>query len=124
VNTFTQAYDYAMNNIDGLITAMQGHLLLVLVPMLIGLGVGLPLGLLSARSRFASIALINSFNALRVIPSLAILFLAIPYFGLSFQSAVIALTILAMPPILISTDVAFRSIGKCCSKLKDLWRCQ
>jgi osmoprotectant transport system permease protein len=99
-----------MNNIDGLITAMQGHLLLVLVPMLIGLGVGLPLGLLSARSRFASIALINSFNALRVIPSLAILFLAIPYFGLSFQSAVIALTILAMPPILISTDVAFRSI--------------
>ncbi|MBV9386995.1 MAG: ABC transporter permease, partial [Chroococcidiopsidaceae cyanobacterium CP_BM_ER_R8_30] len=45
-----------------------------------------------------------------VIPSLAILFLAIPYFGLSFQSAAIALTILAMPPILISTDVAFRSI--------------
>jgi osmoprotectant transport system permease protein len=110
VNTFTQAYDYAIHNIDDLRTAMQGHLLLVLVPMLIGLGMGLPLGLLSARSRFASIALINSFNALRVIPSLAILFLAIPYFGLSFQSAVIALTILVMPPILISTDVAFRSI--------------
>jgi osmoprotectant transport system permease protein len=110
VNTFTQAYDYAINNIDDLISAMQGHLLLVLVPMLIGLGMGLPLGLLSARSRLASIALINSFNALRVIPSLAILFLAIPYFGLSFQSAVIALTILVMPPILISTDVAFRSI--------------
>jgi osmoprotectant transport system permease protein len=110
VNAFTQAYDYAINNIDDLITATQGHLLLVLVPMLIGLGVGLPLGLLSARSRLASIALINSFNALRVIPSLAILFLAIPYFGLSFQSAVIALTILVMPPILISTDVAFRSI--------------
>ena len=110
MNTFTQAYNYAINNIDDLITATQGHLLLVLVPMLIGLGVGLPLGLLSARSRLASIALINSFNALRVIPSLAILFLAIPYFGLSFQSAVIALTILVMPPILISTDIAFRSI--------------
>ncbi len=110
MNTFTQAYNYAINNIDDLITATQGHLLLVLVPMLIGLGLGLPLGLLSARSRLASIALINSFNALRVIPSLAILFLAIPYFGLSFQSAVIALTILVMPPILINTDVAFRSI--------------
>jgi len=78
--------------------------------MLIGLGLGLPLGLLSARSHFASIALINTFNALRVIPSLVILFLAIPYFGLSFQSAAIALTLLVMPPILISTDVAFRSI--------------
>lgn len=111
MNTFTQAYDYAINNLDDLIVALQGHLLLVLVPMLIGLGVGLPLGLLSARSRLASITLINSFNAVRVIPSLAILFLAIPYFGLSFQSAVIALTILVMPPILISTDVAFRSIN-------------
>ncbi len=110
MSTFTQAYRYAIDNIDDLLTATQGHLLLVLVPMLIGLGLGLPLGLLSARSHFASIALINTFNALRVIPSLAILFLAIPYFGLSFQSAAIALTLLVMPPILISTDVAFRSI--------------
>ena len=110
MSTFTQAYRYAIDNIDDLLTATQGHLLLVLVPMLIGLGLGLPLGLLSARSHFASIALINTFNALRVIPSLVILFLAIPYFGLSFQSAAIALTLLVMPPILISTDVAFRSI--------------
>lgn len=110
MNIFTQAYSYAISNADDLITATQEHLLLVLVPMLIGLVVGLPLGLLSARSRLASIALINSFNGLRVIPSLAILFLVIPYFGLSFQSAVTALTLLVMPPILISTDIAFRSI--------------
>ena len=108
--SYRAAYRYAIDNIDDLLTATQGHLLLVLVPMLIGLGLGLPLGLLSARSHFASIALINTFNALRVIPSLVILFLAIPYFGLSFQSAAIALTLLVMPPILISTDVAFRSI--------------
>lgn len=90
--------------------ALKGHLLLVLVPLLIGLVAGLPLGLFSARSRAASTVLLNTFNALRVIPSLAILFLGIPYFGLSFTSAAIALTFLVMPPILISTDVAFRSI--------------
>jgi osmoprotectant transport system permease protein len=89
---------------------LQEHLLLVLVPMVIGLVLGLPLGLWSARSRWASVTLINGFNGLRVIPSLAILFLAIPYFGLSFLSAVVALTLLVMPPILINTDVAFRSI--------------
>lgn len=86
------------------------HLILVLVPLVIGIGVGLPLGFWSARSRLASALLINGFNALRVIPSLAVLFIAIPYSGLSFQSAAIALTLLVMPPILISTDVAFRSI--------------
>ena len=110
MSVFTQAYDYAASNPDKLLSALKDHLLLVVVPLSIGLVVGLPLGLLSARSRTASIILINSFNALRVIPSLAILFLAIPYFGLSFQSAAIALTILVMPPILISTDVAFRGI--------------
>ena len=110
MSVFTQAYEYAASNPDKLLSALKEHLLLVVVPLSIGLVVGLPLGLMSARSRAASTLLINSFNALRVIPSLAILFLAIPYFGLSFQSAAIALTILVMPPILISTDVAFRGI--------------
>ncbi len=92
--------------------ALHQHCLLVLIPLTIGLILGLPLGLWSARSRWASTILINTFNGLRVIPSLAVLFVfvAVPYLGLSFQSAAIALTLLVMPPILISTDVAFRSI--------------
>jgi osmoprotectant transport system permease protein len=110
VDVFTKAYQYAATHSEMLWTSLQQHLLLVAVPLSIGLLVGLPLGLWSARSRFASTVLINSFNALRVIPSLAVLFLSIPYFGLSFQSAAIALTLLVMPPILINTDVAFRSI--------------
>ncbi|NJN87605.1 MAG: ABC transporter permease [Leptolyngbyaceae cyanobacterium SL_7_1] len=107
---FAQAYAYAVEHSGEVLTALGEHLRLVLVPLAIGLAIGLPLGLWSARSRLASTVLINSFNALRVVPSLAILFLAIPYFGLSFQSAAIALTLLVMPPILINTDVAFRSI--------------
>lgn len=110
MDVFTRAYTYAVSNFDDLLSAVQQHFLLIVVPLAIGLLVGLPLGLWSARSRLASIALINGFNALRVIPSLAILFLAIPYFGLSFESAVIALTLLVMPPILINTDAGFRNI--------------
>ncbi len=110
MNIFTKALEYAATNPDKLVEALWQHLLLVVVPLAIGLGLGLPLGLLSSRSRTASTLLINSFNALRVIPSLAILFVTIPYFGLSFTSAAIALTLLVIPPILISTDVAFRSI--------------
>jgi osmoprotectant transport system permease protein len=110
VNVFMQAFEYAGSHFTDLRLAFQQHLLLVIIPLGFGLLLGLPLGLWSARSRVASTFLINGFNALRVIPSLAILFLAIPYFGLSFQSAAIALTLLVMPPILISTDVAFRNI--------------
>lgn len=107
---FSEAFAYAAENFGELVDALRQHLLLVLLPLSIGLLLGLPLGLWSARSRTAATIFINSFNALRVVPSLAILFLAIPYFGLSFWSAAIALTLLVMPPILISTDVAFRNI--------------
>jgi osmoprotectant transport system permease protein len=110
MTVFSQAFQYALENSDRFVAALQQHLLLVAVPLLLGLLVGLPLGLWSARSQTVSTVMINSFNALRVIPSLAVLFLAIPYLGLSFWSAAIALTLLVMPPILISTDVAFRNI--------------
>jgi len=105
-----QAFEYALNNSNKFVAAFQQHVLLVAVPLAIGLVVGLPLGLWSSRSKTVSTVVINGFNALRVIPSLAVLFLAIPVLGLSFESAAIALTLLAMPPILISTDVAFRTI--------------
>ncbi|MGD1860449.1 MAG: ABC transporter permease [Leptolyngbyaceae cyanobacterium] len=108
---FQQALDYAFSNSDKFVIALQQHLLLLAVPLLIAIAVGLPLGLWSARSKTVSTIVINSFNALRVIPSLAVLFLAIPVLGLSFASAAVALTLLAMPPVLISTDVAFRNIN-------------
>lgn len=110
MSVFAKAYTYALENLDKVNLALQQHLLLVLIPLAIGLLLGLPLGLWSARSRVVSAVAINGFNVLRVMPSLAVLFLAIPYFGLSFWSAVLALTLLVMPPILISTDVAFRTI--------------
>lgn len=110
MNIFFQAYEYATSNSYQLVEALRVHLNLVAVPLAISLVFGLPFGWISSKSALASTVVINTFSALRVIPSLAILFLAIPYFGLSFQSAAIALTILAMPPILISTDVAFRTI--------------
>jgi osmoprotectant transport system permease protein len=108
--TFTEVLNYIAEHPDNVREALGQHLLLVLVPLTISLVLGLPLGLLSARSRTASTVLINTVNGLRVIPSLAILFVAIPYLGLSFKSAAVALTLLALPPILISTDVAFRNI--------------
>ncbi|MEM9153981.1 MAG: ABC transporter permease [Cyanobacteria bacterium P01_F01_bin.33] len=108
---FWQAYQFVATDPDRLWVALQQHLLLVGVPMAIGMAIALPLGWWSSRSPAAATLFINGFNALRVIPSLAVLFLAIPYLGLTFQAAVLALTLLVVPPMLIGTDVAFRSIN-------------
>lgn len=102
---------YAQSHIDELLKALRDHLVLVGVALGISLVISVPLGVWTSRSKTASVTIINFFNGLRVIPSIAILFLAIPYFGLSFTSAIIALTILAFPPILINTDAAYRTIN-------------
>ena len=111
MNTFAQAYDYALAHQAELVGALGRHLLLVAIALGIGIAVCVPLGVVTSRSPAAAATIINVVNALRVIPSLAILFLALPYFGLTVQSAAIALTILALPPILINTDTAFRTIS-------------
>lgn len=47
---------------------------------------------------------------LRVVPSLAVLILLIPVMGTGLPSAVTALTVLAVPPVLLNTIVGFRTI--------------
>lgn len=111
MNSLLQAaYLYASTHRVELVHAISQHLLLVAVALGLGIVFCIPLGVWTSRSRLAALTLINLFNGLRVIPSLAVLFLAIPYFGLSFTSSVIALTLLALPPILINTDAAYRTI--------------
>jgi osmoprotectant transport system permease protein len=111
MSIFLETYRYAVERHDEVFSALQRHVLLVGVALGIGMIVCIPLGVLTARSKSAALVLINGVNAIRVIPSLVILFLSIPYFGLTFESAAIALTILALPPILINTDAAFRTIN-------------
>ncbi len=114
MDVFAKAVQYAMEprNLDKLVDALTRHLYLVAVALLIGLVIAIPVGVLTSRSRVAAAIAINTFNGLRVIPSLAILFvfIAIPGFGLSAKTALVALTILALPPLLINTDAGFRNI--------------
>ncbi len=108
---FNEAFAYAVEHQADLWDAFVRHLLLVVTALSIAIVICVPLGVWTSRSKFASVTFINLFNTLRIIPSLAVLFLMLPYFGLSFQSAAIALTLLALPPILINTDAAFRNMN-------------
>jgi osmoprotectant transport system permease protein len=110
MEVLARAWQYAADYRGELADALGQHLLLVAVALGVGCLVCVPLGVLTSRSRVASATFINAFSAARVIPSLAILFLALPYFGLTRASALVALTVLALPPILINSDAAFRTI--------------
>ncbi|KAI7258050.1 hypothetical protein KC345_g10634 [Hortaea werneckii] len=78
--------------------------------MLIALALCVPLGILCAKKQWLSGTVMGIFNSLRVIPSLAILVIILPVMGTGFAPALVALTVLACPPILISTYLGFRKI--------------
>ncbi len=108
---FLKSFAYLISHQAEFVGAVGRHLLYVAVALGVGIVLCVPLGVLTSRSKVAATTVINGFSALRVVPSLAILFLALPYFGLTFTSSAIALVILALPPILINTDAAFRTIS-------------
>lgn len=68
--------------------------------------IGVPLGaFLGHLHRFSFLA-INMSNLARAIPSLALLAILLPYAGISGTAIIIALVVLAAPPILTNTYVA------------------
>lgn len=110
-----KAWEYARQPYvwQQLMQQCRQHVGLVAVVLTIVLLLGLPLGLLSARVRSISTTVLNLVNALRVVPSLALMFvcITIPGLGLSNRTAVLALTVLALPPIVVNTDAAFRNLS-------------
>ena len=91
---------------------MGKHLLLSLTALAICVLVGVPLGIWIARRANTAQAVINGFGALRLVPSLAILFLALPYLGTGFRPALFALVILAFPPVIINTYAGIRNVDR------------
>jgi osmoprotectant transport system permease protein len=96
------SFAYYLANQERFWTELGRHLVLSGSALAISLIVCFPLGIWAARHTATAQYVINAIGALRLIPSLAILFLALPYLGTGFGPALIALTVLALPPVLIN----------------------
>ena len=105
-----ETWAYFLSDQERFIRLLTQHLVLSLAALAIALVICLPLGIWIAHRARAAQPVINSFNALRVLPSLVILFLALPFLGLGFWPSLVALTVLACPPILINTYAGIRSV--------------
>jgi osmoprotectant transport system permease protein len=71
---------------------------------------GVPLAAVAADRTILRSGVLALAGGFRVVPSLAILALAIPLLGLGFAPAMLALVVLALPPIVVNTDVGLRAV--------------
>lgn len=105
-----QIVTYLSENSTNILIQVRDHLLISLLALVIACAIGIPLGYLASRSEKSEKWISGPFQVLRVVPSLAILVLLIPVVGTGVLPALIALSILAIPPILLNTIVGFREV--------------
>ena len=101
---------YLQNNGADILIQVRDHLLISLLALLIACAIGIPVGYFASKSVKGERILTIPFEVLRVVPSLAILVLLIPVMGTGTAPAATALTILAIPPILLNTIVGFQQV--------------
>ena len=102
--------EYILTHRAALLAQIGTHLWISLAALAAAVLIGVPCGYLAADSPGTEKWISAPFHVLRVIPSLAILVLLIPVAGTGALPAVIALTILAVPPVLLNTIVGFRDV--------------
>ncbi len=86
------------------------YLELAAAALVAGALAGIPLGILASHLAYARSPLLLAANIGRVIPSLAVLTFMLPLFGVGLAPALAALALLAIPPIIINTDLGFRAV--------------
>lgn len=95
---------------DGIPTRLLEHLEISAESVLIGMVIALPVGIvLGHYGKFGNLA-INISNVGRAVPSFALLVLSFQVFGLGLTPIIIALTALAIPPMVTNSYVALREV--------------
>ena len=89
---------------------LAAHIRISLIALVIAVLIGVPAGFLCVRWKKAQKYITGLFSVLRVIPSLAILLLMVPIMGTGTAPAVVALVLLAVPPILMNTVAGLEGV--------------
>lgn len=89
---------------------LETHVALAGSALLVAVAIAVPLAAALVNRPLPHQLAFGAIGILRVVPSLAVLTLALPYLGLGFRPALLALVVLAIPPIAINTDIGLRTV--------------
>lgn len=100
MSTFLETLDSRKGE---LLTTLIEHIQISFIALFIAALIGIPLGVILTKTKRTAEVIINIAAVLQTIPSLALLGLMIPLFGIGVVPAIIALVIYALLPILRNT---------------------
>ncbi len=124
---------YIRDNPDQFWDLFNEHMTLVVYAVIVGLVIAVPLAVVTSRVKALEKPMTWIANTGQAIPSLAVLAIALPIFGIGFKPSLFALSILAVLPIFLNTLVGIASVdpavvdaarGMGSSDMQLLWQVQ
>ncbi len=110
INQLQEMVRYIQDPANDFAKLTRQTLLLCITPILLAILIAIPIGILVARRPVGAFIASTLSGLGRAIPVLVLLVIMVPLVGIGFTPAVIALTILGIPPILLNTIEGIRSI--------------
>jgi len=107
---FIDAIEFVIDNAGLLADKTVEHLELSGATIGVALLVAIPLGVTLGHLHRGSFVAINVGNIGRALPSLALLAFGLPIFGITFTNVLVALTVLAVPPMLTNAYTAVAGV--------------
>lgn len=106
LGVFVDAARFLVDEHGLVLDKTREHLLLSGAAIGVALGVAVPLGLWLGHVHRGSFVAINAANVGRALPSLAVIAIGLGFLGFGFTNVLVALVVLAVPPILTNAYVA------------------
>ena len=107
---YHQIINYFQTNGSRFQEMLTDHIRISLCALLAAALIAIPAGFLCVRFHHLQKPVSTLFRILRIIPSLAILLLMLPVLGTGSAPAAVALTLLAIPPILENTSAGLKEV--------------
>lgn len=104
--------DFLINNWSELVTKTGEHFYISIVALLIAVIVTVPIGIFLSKLKRTSNFVLMIAGVLQTIPTLAVLAIMIPIFGVGKTPAIVALFIYVLLPILNNTVLGVQNIDK------------
>src|SRR5205085_1644043 len=105
-----EAWQFVVDHPGRFFAALVTHITLSAAALGLAAAVAIPTGIYAAARVRAAFIAISTANIGRTLPSLAVLALVMPLLGTGFAPSLFALTLLAVPPILLNTFAGLRQV--------------
>lgn len=109
-NLLFEAFTYLTGNFDAFLALLREHIVLVLVAQVAATVVAVTAGILATRNERVKTWVLSGGNVSQTIPPLAVIALVFPFVGIGFNSAVLAMWVYALLPIITNTIAGIEEV--------------